>query len=602
MAETAPPSPPPSPLPSPPKGAEGNGRFRLDFDELKKQVIDSQIWRSMFRGGLWKDSPRDRAAHIIGNVWLHLHPVKVRPRAVEWTYTWGLGGITFLLYLILTVTGVLLMFYYRPTVDLAYRDMKDLEFAVTLGKFMRNAHRWSAQAMVVFVILHMVSVFLRGGYKKPREFNWGVGVQLLTLTLFLSFTGYLLPWDQLAIWAVTVGTNMAGATPFLGNEGPFSNLLGMKINNDVRFTLLGGTMVGENTLLRFYVLHCVAVPLVVGVLLIVHFWRIRKDSFSAAPRSPTEEKVEVWPKLIVREYIAAAACTLLIMLWSVLMDAPLEFEADPNVTPNPSKAPWYFVGLQELLVYFDPWIAGVILPGMIIAGLTAIPFIDTNPKGVGSYAWKERPFANTLFLLGIAMWFILIYIGYYLRGPNYVLYWPWQSWLIQQIPPPPTWNVFGPIEGTAPFTFAMAFQLIGAKITSLPQGVIPNLFPIWMGLPVLGLGFAFAVLGPKLIQKDIPTKPASLGFLGAMAAVAVGAHFAADLSWLQGFWLVFFSFLYFFFGFLLPQKHIRNMDWVRYVVVMVFVVSMMGVLLKMGARLAFNVKYVLTVPNVNFNI
>src|SRR6185503_3767733 len=318
----------------------------LDIEKVKKEVIDSQIWRSVFRGGIWKDTPRDRAAHIIGNVWLHLHPVKVRKRALEWTYTWGLGGISFALFLLLTLTGVLLMFYYRPTVDLAYRDMKDLEFAVTLGVLMRNMHRWSAQAMVVFVILHMVRVFLTGAYKKPREFNWGVGVLLLTLTLFLSFTGYLLPWDQLAMWAVTVGTNMAGATPLLGNEGPFSSLVGMRINNDIRFVLLGGTMVGENTLLRFYVMHCVAVPLVVGVLLILHFWRIRKDSFSAAPYQANEEKVEVWPNLVKREYLAAAACCLFMMIWSILQNAPLEAIANPNVTTNPSKAPWYFVGLQ----------------------------------------------------------------------------------------------------------------------------------------------------------------------------------------------------------------------------------------------------------------
>ena len=161
--------------------------------------------------------------------------------------------------------------------------MAAVEFAVTLGMFLRNAHRWAAQAMVVAVIAHMVRVFLTGAYKKPREFNWAIGVLLLTLTLFLSFTGYLLPWDQLAIWAVTVGTNMAGATPILGNEGPLGSLVGMRINNDVRFTLLGGTMVGENTLLRFYVMHCVAVPLVAATLMAIHFWRVRKDGGISGP-------------------------------------------------------------------------------------------------------------------------------------------------------------------------------------------------------------------------------------------------------------------------------------------------------------------------------
>lgn len=566
MAET--------PVQTPPTPSNG---FKLPTaDEVKKLVIDSQIWRSVFRGGVWKDTPRDRAAHITGNVWLHLHPVKVRPRALEWTYTWGLGGISFLLYLILTVTGVLLMFYYRPTVDLAYRDMKDLDFAVTLGKFMRNAHRWSAQAMVVFVILHMVRVFLTGAYKKPREFNWGVGVLLLSLTLFLSFTGYLLPWDQLAMWAVTVGTNMAGATPFAGNEGPFSSMLGVRITNDVRFVLLGGTVVGENTLLRFYVMHCVAVPLVAGVLLMLHFWRVRKDSFSAAPYDAKEEKVEVWPHLIVREYVAAAACCLVIFAWSVWMDAPLEFLANPNVTPNPSKAPWYFVGLQELLVYFDPWIAGVLLPNMIIVGLMAIPYIDPSPKGVGYYSFRERPFANAMFLLGIAMWFTLIYIGYFCRGPNFAWFWPWQSWLIQQAPPPDTWNVFGPAAK--------------AKL------------PIWLGLMTLGGGGLAALVLPKLIQKDLPAHKTTLAGLGAFLLLAAVACLGFGLGWARGGFLVFFGFMSFYFGFVLPQRHIRSLDWARYAVTMTLVLSTMGVLLKMGARLVLDIKYILTLPAVSLNI
>lgn len=577
-------------------------RFKLpDFETAKRAVIDSQLWRSVFRGGVWKDTPRDRAAHVIGNVWLHLHPVKVRQRALRWTYTWGLGGISFLLFLILTVTGVLLMFYYRPTVDLAYRDMKDLEYAVTLGKLMRNMHRWAAQAMVVFVILHMMRVFLTGAYKKPREFNWGVGVLLLTLTLFLSFTGYLLPWDQLAIWAVTVGTNMAGATPLLGNEGPFGSLMGMRINNDVRFTLLGGTMVGENTLVRFYVMHCVAVPLVVGALLILHFWRVRKDSFSAAPLSPDEEKADVWPHLITREYIAAAGCLLVVLLWSILMNAPLEVQANPNVTPNPSKAPWYFVGLQELLVYFDPWIAGVAMPNLIIVGLMALPYIDPSPKGVGYYSFKERPFANTMFLLGVAMWFILIYIGYYCRGPNFAWYWPWESWLTQKPSPSPTWNLFGPLEGKLPFTAKTVMEIMRGELKLLPEGVVPNLLPVWLGLPAMGLLGAFGLVGPKLIRRDIPGKAANLAFLGAMAALAALAH-RKGMPWAQGGFLLFFSWMGFYFGFLLPQRHIRGLDWPRYLVTMVLVLSTMAVPLKMGARLCFNIKYVLTLPAFSLNI
>jgi quinol-cytochrome oxidoreductase complex cytochrome b subunit len=548
----------------------------LDIEKIKKEVIDSQLWRSVFRGGVWKDTPRDRAGHIIGNVWLHLHPVKVRPRAVEWLYSWGMGGISFALYLLLTLTGVALMFYYRPTIGLAYRDIKDLEFAVTLGMFLRNAHRWAAQAMVVAVIAHMVRVFLTGAYKKPREFNWGVGVLLLTLTLFLSFTGYLLPWDQLAIWAVTVGTNMAGATPVLGNEGPLGSLVGMRINNDVRFTLLGGTMVGENTLLRFYVMHCVAVPLVVGILLILHFWRIRKDSFSAAPYQANEEKLDVWPHLIKREYIGAAATTLFIMVWSILQNAPLEAIANPNVTTNPSKAPWYFVGLQELLVYFDPWIAGVVMPGLIIVGLIAIPYIDTNPKGVGYYAWKERKFANTLFMLGIVMWFGLIFIGYACRGPNYAWYWPWESWYGLKAAPPATWSVFG------------------------PKGV--GAYSMLLGIPLIGALSAGWLLLPKLIQKELDGKKTMGGFLGALALLAVVSMAMGKMTGLQAGYLLTLVGASFYFGFVMPQRHIRGLDWPRYLVTMILVISTMSVLLKMCARLAFNIKYVLTIPAISMNI
>src|SRR5436853_2486137 len=193
-----------------------------------------------------------------------------------------MGGVTFCLFLVETVTGVILMFYYRPPLEWAYHDILNLRDVTTLG-ILLELHRWGAHAMVITIWLHMYRVFLTGSYKPPREFNWGVGVILLVLTLLLSFTGYLLPWDQLAIWAITVGSNMARATPFLGYEGPgakFLTLGGVELihsRSDARFGLLGGSFVGETALLRFYVLHCVAFPLAAAVLIAVHFWRVRKD-------------------------------------------------------------------------------------------------------------------------------------------------------------------------------------------------------------------------------------------------------------------------------------------------------------------------------------
>ncbi len=178
------------------------------------------------------------------------------------------------------------MFYYHPSVDQAYTDIKDLEFQVPFGLFLRNIHRWAGHLMVITVMIHMFRVFMTGSYKPPRQFNWVIGVVLLVLTFLLSFTGYLTPWDQLGFWAITVGTNMAAGTPFIGFEGPFSEVLGVTPYNDIRFALLGGSSVGENALLRAYIWHCIGIPIPAGILMIVHFWRVRKDGGISGPKQP----------------------------------------------------------------------------------------------------------------------------------------------------------------------------------------------------------------------------------------------------------------------------------------------------------------------------
>jgi quinol-cytochrome oxidoreductase complex cytochrome b subunit len=257
------------------------------MEKLLKSVRESQLWKSLFRHG-YPDTPRNRTLAVLSNVFLHLHPVKVRRSGIRLSYTWCMGGLTFFLFLILTLTGLLLMFYYRPTAEWALQDIIGLREHVPLG-IMRELHRWAAHLMVITVWLHMYRVFLTGSYKPPREFNWNVGVILLVLTLLLSFTGYLLPWDQLAAWAITVGSNMARATPLLGNEGPgsafisFGGLNFIHAGDDARFGLLGGRFVGEATLLRFYVLHCVGIPLIAATLMAVHFWRVRKDGGISGP-------------------------------------------------------------------------------------------------------------------------------------------------------------------------------------------------------------------------------------------------------------------------------------------------------------------------------
>lgn len=260
-----------------------NNPLRKLWDGLR----ETQLWKSIFRHNL-PDNPRDQSLAVLSNVFLHLHPVKTRKSGVRMSFTWCMGGLTFFLFLVEAVTGILLMFYYRPTLEFAYNDIIALREHVPLG-ILREVHRWGAHAMVITVWLHMFRVFMTGSYKPPREFNWGVGVILLVLTMMLSFTGYLLPWDQLAIWAITVGANMAAATPLMGVEGPGTMLLKIgDVNlvhsgNDAKFGLLAGRFIGESTLLRFYVLHCIAIPFVVTLLIAIHFWRVRKDGGISGP-------------------------------------------------------------------------------------------------------------------------------------------------------------------------------------------------------------------------------------------------------------------------------------------------------------------------------
>src|SRR5436309_6728484 len=246
---------------------------KLSLKVLQDTVVESQIWKSIFRHG-YAMNRRNRLLAVTNNVFYHILPTKITKHGMRMRFHCGAGIITFYLFLVLTFTGVLLMFYYVPTVPRAYYDMKDLQNVVPFGNILRNVHRYGAHAMVFMVMVHMARTFYTASYKPPREFNWSVGVILLTFTFLLSFTGYLLPWDQLSIWAVTVGTNMARATPLLGHEGPFADLIGVNARYDARSFLVAGRLVGSATLLRFYVLHCIFIPVVASVLMIVHFWRI----------------------------------------------------------------------------------------------------------------------------------------------------------------------------------------------------------------------------------------------------------------------------------------------------------------------------------------
>jgi quinol-cytochrome oxidoreductase complex cytochrome b subunit len=238
-------------------------------DWLPMRLIkESNFWRSLIRQP-YPTTSRTRALAVMNNVFLHLHPVRVKRHAIRYTYTFCLGGVSFFLFLVLTVTGLYLMFFYIPSVDRAWHDIIAIENSVAFGSLVRNMHRWGAHLMVLTVFLHMMRVFYHGAYKPPREWNWAVGTFLLFCTLWLSFTGYLLPWDQIAFWAVTVGSQMAAYAPLVPTEGSL--------------IVFSGIEIGEGTLIRFYVYHVIAFPLITAIFLVIHFWRIRKDGGISGP-------------------------------------------------------------------------------------------------------------------------------------------------------------------------------------------------------------------------------------------------------------------------------------------------------------------------------
>ena len=429
-------------------------------------TLPENIWRSVFRNPL-PNSDYGRSSTSFSNFFLHIHSVKVHRHSLQATYPWGLGLMASFLFLILAVTGILLMFYYVPSTTQAYDRMLDLRGTVAFGIFLRNMHRWSAHAMVAVVFLHMCRVFLTGAYKPPREFNWVIGVFLFLITLFLSFTGYLLPWDQLAFWAITVGTSIAGYAPIVGK--------------DVRFLLLGDSTVGQEALLRFYVLHVAVLPVVLTGLVTIHFWRIRKDGGLAKPAEEEEGTVGTtasqslpvaapatmavaagaagsgataalpkrsfgiqglvrgplvkvggledrtlfsWPNLFQAELLVFVISVAAILVVSLFFNAPLEEPVNVMHPPNPAKAPWYFLGLQEQVSYSAFW-GGVGVPTIEVLLLLLVPYIDRKQLGVGKWFSRQRFLANTLFMTFAVINVVLVVIGTFFRGANWEFVSPW---------------------------------------------------------------------------------------------------------------------------------------------------------------------------------
>jgi len=354
-----------------------------------------RIRYSIFPGTLQRPAYRQRYRNFFNSLILHFRPRSVQERTLRFTLTWGLGGMAVVLVCMLFATGLMLKFVYQPVPDRAYESIIHLQNNVLFGQLIRNIHHWSGYMLLIIVFLHFLRVFFTGAFYPPRQFNWIIGLAMFLAVLTSNITGYLLPWDQLAFWAITICTGMLEYIPGIGNW-----LQGL---------VRGGSDIGSATLSIFFAIHTAIIPACLLVLMPWHFWRVRKAGGLVIPRSPVEdedsedEKVPTIPNLILREIVVALVLIAVIMVISVLFNATLGAKANPGLSPNPTKAPWYFAGIQELLLHFHPLFALFIIPAFMLIALISIPYINyqTATAGVWFGSYRGRHMAAVAALTAV---------------------------------------------------------------------------------------------------------------------------------------------------------------------------------------------------------
>jgi quinol-cytochrome oxidoreductase complex cytochrome b subunit len=447
----------------------------MTLQDPRPDSLPERVRQSIRRDEFPLADDRSRMKAVMNNLVLHIHPSKVAKPTLKFTYTWGLGGLAILLMMILAVTGVMLMFVYTPTPESAYNDMLRLRTEVWFGQLIRNLHHWSGNLMIVVAFLHMLRVFFTGGFRPPREFNWVLGIVLLLLVVAANFTGYLLPWDQLAYWAVTVGTSLLDYIPFVGPG--LSRLI------------LGGPEVGAATLTNFYGLHVAIIPLTMFGFISFHIWRVRKDTLSIPrrldkPLPDRIEKVTTLPHLVAIEFVFALVMIALILLWASWVDAPLEEAANPDHSPNPAKAAWYFMGLQELLLHFHPVFGAMVVPGLALAGMGVLPYLrfDMNADGVWFRSRRGRRAAAVGALAGLIVTPILVLLDEYVVN------------LPDLLPSLPTiisngWVPLAILLLMLVFYYALVRHLFRATACEARQSVFTLLVVSFIVLTIVGIAF-----------------------------------------------------------------------------------------------------------------
>ncbi len=341
-----------------------------------KTNILIRIRLSIFADPIFPRNESERKRFLRRLLLLHFRPAIVPAETLRFSLTWGLGGMAVILVLIQLFTGILLKFAYEPTTIAAYQSVQTITQEIPFGRLIRNLHHWCAHLLVLVVLLHILRVFFTGAFHAPRQFNWIIGFCMLIIILGANFTGYLLPWDQLAYWAVTVSASMLEYWPWIGTP--------------IQSIILDGTEIGPATLRFFFAVHTTILPVVLVLFMGFHFWRIRKAGGLVIPRQPEQassthpNRIPTIPNLLLRETVVAISLVAVVMVWSVFVNAPLADPANPGLSPNPTKAPWYFAGMQELLMHFHPVFAVCIIPVMMGLAFLAIPYLkyDSDTGGV----------------------------------------------------------------------------------------------------------------------------------------------------------------------------------------------------------------------------
>lgn len=321
------------------------------------------------------------------NFFYHLHPPTLPKRESSFRYTFGLGGISVLLFLVLTATGVLLTFFYIPTPGDAFGSIQIIAYQVPFGWLIRNLHYWAAQGMVIVVALHMLRVIFTGAYKAPRRANYLIGIALLAGTLLLDFTGYVLRWDEGTRWALVVGTNLVKETPLVGTA--------------LYQTIVGGSDIGAATTIRFYAWHILGLAAPLFILVVWHAFKVRRDGgISHRPRTSNHEARVDRAQLVRTETIGMLIALAVLVMLAVLLPAPLGPTVDLPARADKTQAPWFFLWVQALLRSLPAVWAGVLIPLGMLAILTLIPYVvDRRPEGVAEWFSRHGRSAQVIAIL-----------------------------------------------------------------------------------------------------------------------------------------------------------------------------------------------------------